>query len=90
MQHTEDNREQDNTTQDTNNTAQPQHRCSTYDLHKYSFDFIVEDYISKNSIIQLYAKLIHFARLINKVSKITITLIYCSTLYKKLLYKGSK
>ena len=69
MQHTEDNREQDNTTQDTNNTAQPQHRCSTYDLHKYSFDFIVEDYISKNSIIQLYTKLIHFGHLIDEVSK---------------------
>ena len=38
--------------------TQPQHRCITYDLHTYSFDFIVEDYISKNSIIQLYTNYI--------------------------------
>ena len=71
-QNTENSTEQDN----TQNNAQPQHRCITYDLHTYSFDFIVEDYISKNSIIQLYTKLIHFGHLIDEVSKITIILIH--------------
>ena len=49
MQHTEDNREQDNTTQDTNNIAQPQRKeHSTYDLHIYSFDFYcLRQYIKK-------------------------------------------
>ena len=55
MQHTEDNREQDNTTQDTNNTAQPQHRCITYDLHTYSFDLYHEQiYIKNSNTIELY------------------------------------
>ena len=83
-QHTEQRTEQ---TQypDTEQT-QPQHRCITYDLHKYSFDFITYNNISKNSIIQLYTNIIHFAHLIDEVTKITITLIYFSTLYKKLLY----
>ena len=63
--------------------AQPQHRCITYDLHTYSFDFIVEDYISKNSIIQLYTKLIHFGHLIDEVSKITIILIHRKNIIRK-------
>ena len=46
--------------------------------------FITYNNISKNSITQLYTKLIHFARLINKVSKITIYIL--KILYRKLLY----
>ena len=64
MHHIQDNIEQ-HTEQRTEQTqypdteqTQPQHRCITYDLHKYSFDFIVYDNISKNSIIQLYTNYI--------------------------------
>ena len=57
-------------------TDTPQHRCITYDLHKYSLDYYCLTYISKNSIIQLYTNIIHFGHLIDEVSKITITLIY--------------
>ena len=67
---------QNKTQYSTQNTAQrtlaqPQHRTthSTHCIHKYSFDFIVEDYISKNSIIQLYTNIIHCAHLIDEVSK---------------------
>ena len=42
MQHIQDNTEQNKKDTENNNTQeQPQHNCSTYDLHKYSFDFIV-------------------------------------------------
>ena len=42
-------RTEQNTAQNTeNSTEQPQHRCSTYDLHKYSFDFYHE-YIAINN-----------------------------------------
>lgn len=60
-------------------------------IHIYSFDFITYNNISKNSIIQLYTKFIHFGHLIDEVSKITnidilIKLIssYSSTI--KLIY----
>lgn len=71
MQHIEDNTEQNNTEQDnTENNAQPQRtEHSTDNLYTYSFDFYHHTYISKNSIIQLYTNLIHFARLIDEVSK---------------------
>ena len=53
MQHIEDNREQH-----TENTHKPQHRCITYDLHTYSFDFYDEHiYIKKlynTAIYKLY------------------------------------
>ena len=44
---------------DTNNhaqdNAQPQHRCITYDLHKYSFDYYHEfAYINNSNTIELY------------------------------------
>ena len=72
MQHTErtqnahtQNRTQDTTicsteqdTENNNTQAQPQHTCSAHNYRTYSFDFIVEDYISKNSIIQLYTNYI--------------------------------
>ena len=56
MQHTEDNREQDNTTQDTNNIAQPQRKEHSTDyLHKYSFDLYHEQiYINNSNTIELY------------------------------------
>ena len=41
--------------QHTENSTQPQHRCSTYDLHKYSFDLYHEYVAIKNSnTIELY------------------------------------
>ena len=44
-----------NRTRHTENNAQPQHRCITYDLHKYSFDFYHEYIAIKNSnTIELY------------------------------------
>ena len=50
MQHTE----QDNTEQ-TQHSTQPQHRCITYDLHKYNFDIYHEYVCIKNSnTIELY------------------------------------
>ena len=81
MQHIEDNREQNiedthieqHTEQtqypDTERTQNTDTQHSTDYLHTYSFDFIVYDNISKNSIIQIYTKFIHFGHLINKVSK---------------------
>ena len=37
------------------NNAQPQHSCSTYDLHKYSFDLYHEQiYINNSNTIELY------------------------------------
>ena len=76
MQHREQNIEDTHTehrnkqscTEHLHNLSTEQHTC-THFIHKYSFDFIVEDYISINSIIQLYTKFIHFARLIDEVSK---------------------
>ena len=58
-------------TQDTENNAQrTQNNTLVHtNTHKYSFDFIVEDYISKNSIIQLYTNIIYFGHLIDEVSK---------------------
>ena len=43
------------TEQDTENSTQPQHRCITYDLHKYSFD-LYHEYIAINNsnTIELY------------------------------------
>ena len=63
-----------NTAQNTNTEqyTQNKHNLNTLVrtvIHIYSFDFIAYDNISKNSIIQLYTKLIHFARLIDEVSK---------------------
>ena len=61
MQHIQDNTEQNtehSTEQYTQNSTQPQHTCSAHNYRTYSFDFIVEDYISKNSIIQLYTNFI--------------------------------
>ena len=50
-QNTENNTEQDN----TQHSTQPQHRCITYDLHKYSFDLYHEYIAIKNSnTIELY------------------------------------
>ena len=57
-----------NTTQRTQNTAQNNTLVRTV-IHIYSFDFIVYDNISKNSIIQQYTKFIHFGHLIDEVSK---------------------
>ena len=58
MQHIEDNREQnieDTHREQTENSTQPQHRCITYDLHKYSFDLYHEYAVIKNSnTIELY------------------------------------
>ena len=81
-QHREQNTEYNNmqhTEQDTENA----HRTHTEHsaLHYIVLIFMMNTYISKNSIIQLYTKLIHFGHLINKVSKITITLIHIKTLY---------
>ena len=54
MQHTEDNREQDNTTQDTNNTAQPQQN-SAHNYRTYSLDYYYEfAYIKNSNTIELY------------------------------------
>ena len=54
MQHIEDNTEH-STEQNTENSTQPQHTCSTYDLHKYSFDFYHEYIAINNSnTIELY------------------------------------
>ena len=80
MQHTEDNREQNTEQHTDNNTehnAQPQRTehstehsyiSVTYRLHIVLI-FMMNIYISKNSIIQLYTNFIHFARLIDEVSK---------------------
>ena len=69
MQHTEQNTEHStenntehstehnaqNRTRHTEQNAQPQHRCITYDLHKYSFDLYNEYIAIKNSnTIELY------------------------------------
>ena len=54
----------------TQDNAQPQHTCT----HSYSYIvliFMMNTYISKNSIIQLYTNFIHFGHLIDEVSKIT-------------------
>ena len=51
MQHIEDNREQhieDTHREQTQNNAQPQHRC-TDNLHTYSFDLYHEQIYIKNS-----------------------------------------
>ena len=60
------------------NTAQNNTLVCTV-IHIYSFDFYhLQQYIEKlynTAIYKLYTNYIHFARLINKVSKITITLI---------------
>ena len=61
MQHTEHSTENstenstEHNTEQTENNAQPQHRCITYDLHKYSFDFYHEYVCINNSnTIELY------------------------------------
>ena len=56
MQHTEDNREQDNTTQETNNHAQPQRtENSAHNYRTYSFDLYHEQiYIKNSNTIELY------------------------------------
>ena len=67
MQHTEQHIQENtetehkiqNTDTETNNhaqnNAQPQHRCITYDLHTYSFDFYHEYAVINNSnTIELY------------------------------------
>ena len=54
MQHTEQHTE-NSTEHITENNAQPQHRCITYDLHKYSFDLYHEQiYIKNSNTIELY------------------------------------
>ena len=78
-----------NTAQNTaQNRTQHLHNLNTGALHTICtyivLIFITYNNISKNSITQLYTKLIHFARLINKVSKITIYIL--KILYRKLLY----
>ena len=64
----------------------PQHRTPAYDLYTYSFDFYhLQQYIKKlynTAIYKLYTNYIHFARLIDEVSKITNRI----QTYKKLLY----
>ena len=57
MQHTEqENTETEHNAQNiTENNAQPQHRCITYDLHTYSFDLYHEYVCINNSnTIELY------------------------------------
>ena len=55
MQHIQDNTETEHTIQNTDTLAQSQHRCSTYDLHTYSFDLYHEQIAIKNSnTIELY------------------------------------
>lgn len=85
---TAQNRTPDTTKQYAAHTRQ--HREHTYtstqnNLHTYSFDFYDEHiYIKKlynTAIYKLYTILIHFARLINEVSK--IILIYRKTLYNR-------
>ena len=66
--HRTTHREQSRHREHLHNLNTEQHTC-THFIHIHSFDFIVEDYISKNSIIQLYTKLIHFGHLIYEVSK---------------------
>ena len=54
-QNTENNTEHTEQKKDTQNNAQPQHRCITYDLHKYSFDLYHEQiYINNSNTIELY------------------------------------
>ena len=57
MQHIQNSTENTeyNTEQHTEDNAQPQHSCSTYDLHKYSFDLYHEQiYINNSNTIELY------------------------------------
>ena len=58
MQHIEQHTEQhmeDTHREQTENNAQPQHRCITDDLHKYSFDLYHEQiYINNSNTIELY------------------------------------
>ena len=55
MQNIQENTETEHTIQNTHNPTQPQHRCITYDLHTYSFDFYHEYVSIKNSnTIELY------------------------------------
>ena len=67
---TQNNLSTDTSTQNKHN-IRTQHSTenSAHNYRTYSFDFIVEDYISKNSIIQQYTNIIHFGRLINEVTK---------------------
>ena len=70
-----------NRTHNTEYTEQTENKHTSTHLYAQLFTYIVlifiaYDNISKNSIIQLYTKLIHFGHLINKVSKITIILIH--------------
>ena len=69
MQHTEQRTENNQDTENTCTTSTQNNTLVRTVIHIHSFDFIVEDYISKNSIIQLYTKLIHFGHLIYEVSK---------------------
>ena len=66
------NTEQD-TEQHTETDTEQRTEYSTYDLHKYSFDFYhLQQYIKKlynTAIYKLYTHYIHFARLIDEVSK---------------------
>ena len=55
MQHIQENTETEHTIQNTDTHAQPQHRCSTYDLYTYSFDLYHEQiYIKNSNTIELY------------------------------------
>ena len=74
--HTHKHKEQHREQHTQNNTLV--HTLFTYIV----LIFITYNNISKNSIIQLYTKLIHFGHLIDEVSKITNRI----RTYKKLLY----
>ena len=53
--HTEQNTENSTHISLAENNAQPQHRCSTDYLHKYSFDLYHEQiYIKNSNTIELY------------------------------------
>ena len=79
MQHTEDNREQDNKDnrehnreQDTGATEKNIYTSTENSAHSYEHIFLIfmmNTYISKNSIIQLYTNIIHFVHLIDEVNK---------------------
>ena len=106
--HTERTQNAHTQTQNTAQRTQNKHNIRTQNntlvrtvIHTYSFDiYCLQQYIEKlynTAIYKLYTNYIHFARLIDEVSKITITLIYCSThinnFYTKVVSssrKGSK